>query len=255
MEFKNIDVNLVTAIITTAISLGGPPLYKWFKKKEIVKTSDLSSIFIKFSLVELYGAILIPLISTGSIVGFLYLLGLHNSSDPNLLNYMNRALVLLLHFGISLFLFYKLKILNKLSKCIKHKIFYSGIFIFFPLSGCLVGFAVIELNSYNNIANVLMYIMVICVFVGSILLLKPKKYNYYSKVKIKFTNGKFNTFRYENFKIEDKFVIAKIEISGKRIKDIHYNIDSIERIEYIVNNDIDKQYENYLMQRFYKANP
>ncbi len=100
-----------------------------------------------------------------------------------------------------------------------------------------------------------MYIMVICVFVGSIILLKPKKYNYYSKVKIKFTNGKFNTFRYENFKIEDKFVIAKIESSGKRIKDIHYNIDSIERIEYIVNNDIDKQYENYLMQRLYKANP
>nr|WP_308742759.1 hypothetical protein [uncultured Anaerocolumna sp.] len=76
-----------------------------------------------------------------------------------------------------------------------------------------------------------------------------------SKVKIKFTNGKFNTFKYENFKIEDKFVIAKIESSEKRIKDIHYNIACIERIEYIIDNDLDKQYEDYLIQHFYKANP
>lgn len=96
--------------------------------------------------------------------------------------------------------------------------------------------------------------MLIILIFGNLIFLKPKKYNYYSKVKVKFTNGKFNTFRYENFKIEDKFVIAKIERSGKRIKDIHYNIDCIERIEYIINNDIDKQYENYLMQRFYKSN-
>lgn len=250
LEWEKLLVTILASIIISLINAGFKGIYSWFKKKETLKTSKISLLFIKFSIIEICAALFIPLILVYGMLGIIFILGLNESNDPNLLikiSYILKVLMILFHLMIVLFLLIKLKILKELNKYVKrHKIFYYGIFIIYPIMGCFIGLAIFDLNSFEKVANFFMLIILMCYILGSIILAKPKKFNYYSKVKIKFAGESYRTFKYENVRIEDKFVIIELRDSVKKIKDVYYNLNSIESIDYIVDNHVDEKYEDYL---------